>query len=98
MQNQLVFQEKTEMERLRVQNELLECYETPVFNQIFSERQNLAVLDIGCNDGMRFYLRPLKKEEIEGASLLSDECVRKNLYPTEEIAATLNDQEGISGK
>lgn len=53
MQNQLVFQEKTEMERLRVQNKLLACYETPVFNQIFSERQNLAVLDIGCNDGMK---------------------------------------------
>ena len=50
---------------------------------------------ITLENGMRFYLRPLK---IEGASLLSDECVRKNLYPTEEIAATLNDQEGISGK
>ena len=51
---------------------------------------------ITLENGMRFYLRPLK--EIEGASLLSDECVGKNLYPTEEIAATLNDQEGISGK
>lgn len=53
MQNQLVFQEKTEMERLRIQNNLLASYETPVFKQIFSERQNLAVLDIGCNDGMK---------------------------------------------
>ena len=48
---------------------------------------------ITLENGMRFYLRPLKKEEIEEASFLSDECVGKNLYPAEEIAATLNDQE-----
>ena len=48
---------------------------------------------ITLENGMRFYLRPLKKEVIEEASFLSDECVGKNLYPTEEIAATLNDQE-----
>lgn len=48
---------------------------------------------ITLENGMRFYLRPLKKEEIEEASFLSDECVGKNLYPKEEIAATLNDQE-----
>ena len=62
MQNQLVFQEKTEMERLRVQNNLLACYETPVFNQIFSGRQNLAVLDIGCNDGMKTVERFLQRQ------------------------------------
>lgn len=48
---------------------------------------------ITLENGMRFYLRPLKKEEVGEASFLSDECVGKNLYPTEEIAATLNDQE-----
>jgi len=53
VKSQLVFQEKTEMERLRVQNSLLSCYEVPVFVQIFSERQNIAVLDIGCNDGTK---------------------------------------------
>ena len=53
MKSQLVFQEKMEMERLRVQNSLLSCYEVPVFVQIFSERQNIAVLDIGCNDGTK---------------------------------------------
>ena len=53
MQSQLVFQEKNEIKRLRVQNELLACYEAPVFAQIFSEGQNLAVLDIGCNDGTK---------------------------------------------
>ena len=53
MKSQLVFQEKTEMERLRVQNSLLSCYEAPVFAQIFSERQNISVLDIGCNDGTK---------------------------------------------
>ena len=53
MKSQLVFQEKNEIERLRVQNELLACYEAPVFAQIFSEGQDLAVLDIGCNDGAK---------------------------------------------
>lgn len=53
MQKQLVFQEKTEMERLRVQNALLACYELPVFTQIFSEGQNLFVLDVGCSDGAK---------------------------------------------
>ena len=36
-----------------MQNELLACYEAPVFAQIFSEGQDLAVLDIGCNDGAK---------------------------------------------
>lgn len=53
MQSQLVFQEKTEIERLRVQNDLLSCYEVPVLAQIFSEGTNLSVLDIGCNDGSK---------------------------------------------
>ena len=53
MQSQLVFQEKNEIKRLRVHNELLACYEAPVFAQIFSEGQDLAVLDIGCNDGQK---------------------------------------------
>ena len=53
MQSQLVFGEKNEIKRLRVQNELLACYEAPVFAQIFSEGQNLAVLDIGCNNGAK---------------------------------------------
>ena len=53
MQSQLVFGEKNEIKRLRVQNELLACYEAPVFAQIFSEGQDLAVLDIGCNDGAK---------------------------------------------
>lgn len=41
------------MKRLRVQNDLLSCYEAPVFKQIFSESSNLSVLDIGCNDGTK---------------------------------------------
>ena len=53
MKSQLVFQEKTEMERLRVQNDLLSCYEAPVFAQFFSEGQALNVLDVGCNDGTK---------------------------------------------
>ena len=53
MESQLVFQEKTEMERLRVQNRLLSGYEKPILAQMFSERCDLAVLDVGCNDGMK---------------------------------------------
>ena len=53
MQSQLVFQEKNEIKRLRMQNELLSCYEAPVLAQIFSEGRNLSVLDIGCNDGRK---------------------------------------------
>ena len=53
MKSQLVFQEKTEMERLRVQNNLLSCYEAPVFAQLFSEGHALNVLDVGCNDGTK---------------------------------------------
>lgn len=53
MQSQLVFQEKTERERLRVQNSLLSCYEAPVFAQLFPEGQEICVLDIGCNDGAK---------------------------------------------
>ena len=53
MQNQLVFQEKTEMERLRVQNNLLSCYEAPVFAHFFAEGHALNVLDVGCNDGTK---------------------------------------------
>ena len=41
-------------------------------------------------NGMAFRLQPLKKEEIEEARLLCDECVGKNLYSADEIAATLN--------
>ena len=53
MQSQLVFQEKKEMERLRVQNKLLSCSEGPVLAPIFSGREGLAVLDVGCNDGSK---------------------------------------------
>lgn len=53
MQSQLVFKEEHEIERLRVQNRLLSCYEGPVLARILSEGRQLAVLDIGCNDGMK---------------------------------------------
>lgn len=53
MQAQLVFEEKKEMKRLRVQNDLLSCYEDSVLAQIFSGKNDIAVLDIGCNDGIK---------------------------------------------
>jgi len=57
MQSQLVFQEKNEIERLRVQNRLLSCYEAPAFESLFSEGRSLTVLDVGCNDGEKTFLR-----------------------------------------
>lgn len=53
MQSQLVFQEKSEIERLHTQNKLLLQYEKPVFDCLFAGRQGLSVLDIGCNDGSK---------------------------------------------
>lgn len=53
MQDQLVFQEKKEMERLGVQNALLEGCEAPLFAHLFSARHGLTVLDVGCNDGTK---------------------------------------------
>ena len=51
MQNQLVFQEQTEIDRLAVQNRLLSIYEMPVVEQLLSSGWGWTVLDIGCNDG-----------------------------------------------
>lgn len=53
MQSQLVFREKNEIKRLRVQIDLLSSYEAPILAQIFSEGRNLSILDIGCNDGKK---------------------------------------------
>jgi len=57
VKSQLVFQEKTEIGRLAVQNELLLPYETPVFEKICSGRTGLRVLDVGCNDGRKTAMR-----------------------------------------
>lgn len=53
MQSQLVFESKAEIERLRVQNDLLSGCEAPVLAQLLSGRQSLSVLDIGCNSGRK---------------------------------------------
>lgn len=53
MKNQLVFQDQKEIERLRVQNRLLSAYEEPILRQLFEGKRELAVLDIGCNDGRK---------------------------------------------
>lgn len=53
MKNQLIFEEQNERNRLKVQNRLLSPYEKNIFEHIFSDRQELAVLDIGCNDGTK---------------------------------------------
>lgn len=53
MQNQFVFEEKKEIDRLCVQNRLLSDYEEPVFRELFFGKKNLTVLDVGCNDGKK---------------------------------------------
>lgn len=53
MESQLIFQEKKEIKRLRVQNSLLASYEAPVFEKITSQGRDMVVLDIGSNDGSK---------------------------------------------
>ena len=53
MENQFVFQEEKEIERLHVQNSLLSSYEAPIFKELFSRRCGLTVLDVGCNNGSK---------------------------------------------
>ena len=57
MQSQLVFQEKKERERLRIQNKLLSQAEKPALEHFFNGKSELSVLDIGCNDGNRTFQR-----------------------------------------
>ena len=51
MNSQLIFQDETEMRRLRVQNTLLAYYEEPILAALFSSASDMTVLDVGCNDG-----------------------------------------------
>lgn len=53
MNSQLIFQDETEMRRLRVQNTLLASYEEPILATLFSSAKDMAVLDVGCNDGTK---------------------------------------------
>lgn len=53
MEGQCVFQSNKEIERLEVQNRLLSSIEKPLFASLFASRENLCVLDIGCNDGKK---------------------------------------------
>lgn len=51
-----------EIKRLKSQNQLLEEYEEPVYNHIFRKKRGQAVLDIGCNNGMKTVERFDRKE------------------------------------
>lgn len=53
MQNQFVFEEEKEIERLGVQNALLYAYEAPVIQTLFPKGGGYTVLDVGCNDGSK---------------------------------------------
>lgn len=53
MNSQLIFQDETEMRRLRVQNSLLSSYEKPILATLFASSNNITILDVGCNDGAK---------------------------------------------
>lgn len=48
-----VFQEKKEIERLKIQNKLLKSYEQPVYDRLIAECSEPIVLDVGCNNGSK---------------------------------------------
>lgn len=56
-----VFSDKTELKRLEVQRKLLLEYEYPIYEQLIQDRENLTLLDVGCNDGNRTIERFDKK-------------------------------------
>lgn len=56
-----------EIKRLKNQNQLLEEYEGPVYNHIFRKKRGQAVLDIGCNNGMKTVER-FDRKEIESVT------------------------------
>lgn len=53
MESKLVFQDETEMKRLSVQNTLLSSYEEPLLDALIRGKQDVTVLDVGCNDGRK---------------------------------------------
>ena len=53
MENQAVFENEWEVERLHIQNKLLWECEQPVFDKVFKGRSGARVLDIGCNNGCK---------------------------------------------
>lgn len=56
-----VFSDQTELKRLEVQRKLLWEYEYPIYQQIIRNRENLTLLDVGCNDGNKTVERFKKK-------------------------------------
>lgn len=79
-----VYKLDEEISRLMDQNRLLEEYEQPVYDRAFQKKQNVSVLDIGCNNGMKTIDR-FKRNEIS--------CVIGLEYH-EELAAFANREYG----
>lgn len=52
MEENAIFQQKKELERLNMQDELFRPYEQPVYERVL-DRPGLLVLDIGSNDGTK---------------------------------------------
>ena len=48
-----IYQDPRELARLAAQNRLMRAYETPVWEELFSNRSGMRILDVGCNDGKK---------------------------------------------
>ena len=48
-----IFQNKVELDRLKLQGDMLREYEQPIYQHIIDGRSGLKLLDIGCNNGQK---------------------------------------------
>lgn len=76
-----VFSDKSELERLAVQRKLMWEYEYPIYKQIIKDRENLTLLDVGCNDGNKTVERFEKKNFVK---VVGVDCLRQLVEKAEE--------------
>ena len=50
-----VYKQEKELLRLAMQHRFLKEQEQPVYDKVLAGREQMMVLDIGCNDGTRTY-------------------------------------------
>ena len=77
-----VFSDKTELQRLAVQRKLLWEYEYPIYQQIIKDRENLTLLDVGCNNGNKTIERFGRKNF---AKVVGVDCLEDMVAEAEEL-------------